>query len=647
MLRSKSFSLFLVLVASASFVMYGCGGDEDVTSLIDLQAPAVVKNVQAFPADQRVRVTWTANTDADLVGYNVYRSNSSSSGFTLIGSTGISQAPYFQDEGPDTNGDGIPDGLVNNIRYFYRVTAFDRDGRETLIDMSATVSAVPGSLPSGSADLEISNLRAYGGNERAIITWNLNLSNEVYGYKVYRNRLGASNGFELVAIVPQNVNYYGDLGLTNETDYVYQVAPITRDLLEGRVMESRPIRAQAGDATIPKPPGSDATNGPAVLLATTSAGVTLQWGRPTENTDGTLIISQATQDDLVNGGFVIFRADSRYGNYEPVGILENIGTESSYTYTDPQGTTEHFYTIRAYDATGNLSSPSAYLAANPAVIVPKAIRNVDAFASTSADSIIVTWTLETTASAGYRVYRSEQRDRGFTPLSGVLPPLVNSFTDTAGLELGRTYWYKVAGVATDSNGQPLEGGPSPAAPATPGPSDGVFYLEAENATVIAFSASTDWDALTRQAFPDPFNARGVLYIDPSATAVAGTSYVTLQWSMEIDAAGPAGPVRTYDVYLSTIRNSSAGIFDLFVQEPISGTSAINVNARDFHRSTFGFPPRPDLIYLGQLNFTDEDFVGGNPTNETINLRVGYQGFNTAIAAGNGELFLDGLVLIRR
>ena len=104
--------------------------------------------------------------------------------------------------------------------------------------------------------------------------------------------------------------------------------------------------------------------------------------------------------------------------------------------------------------------------------------------------------------------------------------------------------------------------------------------------------------------------------------------------MEIDASGPSAPVRTYDVYVSSIRNSSSGIFDLFIQEPVSGTAVINVNGKDFHRSTFGFPPTPSIEYVGQLNFTDEDFVGGNPTNETINMRIGYQGFNPGIAAGN-------------
>ena len=648
MRRKPSLKLVLAVSCLIALSVWGCGGDENITSLVDLQAPATVSNVQATPADQRVRLTWSPNTETDLVGYNIYRSTSSASGFTLIGSTGLTQAPYFQDEGPDVNGDNLPDGLVNNMRYFYKVTAFDRQGRESNIEMASVISAVPGDLPAGQEDLDVANVRAYGGEGIAHITWDLNLNSQVFGYKVYRNEMGATGGFQPIAIVPQNINNYSDSGLTLEAEFVYRVVPVTRDLLEGRATESRAIRSSYGDSTVPKPPGHDVVNGPFKVLSVGAGGVTMQWGRPTENTDGTLIPGSGGTNDLVGGGFIIFRGSSLYGSFRPVGILENIGTEITYSYTDASGTTNDFYYVVAFDNSGNQSAKSAVQAADLTVQVPKMIDNVDAFASTTEGAIVITWTLEPTATSGYRIYRSERRDDGYAPLTGVLPSTTNTFTDAAsGLNIGRTYWYKVAGVSTTTGGEVLEGSPSAAAPATPGPSDGVFYLEAEDATIIQFSASADWDSLSRQAFPDPFHGRGVLYMDPSATAVPGTAFVTLQWSKEIDAAGPGGSVQTYDVFMSVVRNSSSGIFDIFIQEPVAGTSVITRNGFDFFRSSFGFPPQQELIYLGQINFTDEDFAGGNPTNETINCRLGYQGANAGVSVGNGELFFDGLVLVRK
>lgn len=647
MRRKPSLVPVLTVMVAVALTVWGCGGDASITSLVDLQAPVTVANVLATPLDQRVRLTWSPNTEEDVLGYNIYRSTSSSSGFKLVGATGTSGAPYFQDEGPDVNGDNIPDGLVNNMRYFYKVTAFDRQGRESSQDLASVVSAVPGDLPPGQSDLEVANVRIYGGPGIVHLTWNLNLNSQVFGYKVYRNELGSSTGFQPVAIVPQNINNYSDSGLSVEAEYVYRVAPVTRDLLEGRQTESRAVRVQYGDSTVPKPPGHDAVNGPFVILSATGTGVTMQWGRPTENTNGSLINTSGGTNDLIGGGFIVFRSTSLLGSFRPVGILEGIGTETTYSFTDPYGTTQNYYYVKAYDNTGNLSERSAVLSADLSIQVPRMIQNVDAFASTTEGAIVVTWTLEPTASAGYRVFRSERRDDGFQPISGILPPTVNTYTDAMGLQIGRTYWYKVAGVATTTAGIVLEGSPSPQAPATPGPSDGVFYLEAEDATVIQFSNSADWDSISRQAFPDPFNGRGVLYIDPSATAVPGSTFMTLQWSMEIDASGPGGAVQTYDVYMSVVRNSSSGIFNVFIQEPVAGTSVITRNGFDFFRSTFGFPPEKTLIYMGQLNFVDEDFVGGNPTNETINCRLGYQGANPGVAIGNGELFFDGLILVRK
>lgn len=648
MRKTISFRLITALLCFVTITIWGCGADSDVTSLIDLQAPGTVTQVIATPADQRVRLAWSTNSEDDLVGYNVYRSSSSSTGFELVGSTGVSQSPYFQDEGPDVNGDNLPDGLVNNMRYFYKITAFDRQGRESSPDLASVSSAVPGDLPAGQDNLEVQNVRVYGGAGITHITWDLNLNSQVYGYKIYRNELGSSNSFKSIAIVPQNTNSFSDSGLTLESEFVYRVAPITSDLAEGRQTESRAVRSMYGDGTTPKPPGHDVVNSPFIILSAGSGGVSMQWGRPTENTDGSLIPGSGGTNDLVSGGFVIYRGTSLYGSFRPVGILENIGTEITYSYTDAYGTTADYYYVKAFDNSGNLSAVSAVIAADLTVQVPKMIQEVDAFASVTEGAIKVTWTLEPSATSGYRVYRSEDRDFGYQPLSGVMPSTLNWYTDAgSGLSLGKTYWYKVSGVSTTLGGEMLEGSPSTASPATPGPSDGVFYLEAEDATIVQYSNATDWQSLSRQAFPDPFHGRGALYMYPSDTAVPATAFATLQWSMEIDASGPGGSVHTYDVYMSVVRNSSAGIFDLFIQEPVAGTSVVSRNGFDFYRSSFGYPPQNELIFLGQLNFVDADFVGGSPTNETINCRVGYQGANPGISAGNGELFFDGLVLVRK
>lgn len=641
-----------VLFALVS-VLSGCGGDEPTVSLRDLQQPDPVEDVAARPGDRRVRITWTASSETDILGYEVLRATSNSGPFELIGATGTTGPTFFQDLGPDLNSDGIPDGLVNGQKYFYKVLPFDRRGRRPTVEQVDTVDAVPGALPQGVNDLAVSGVKAYGGDRRTILTWTLNLDPQVFGYFVYRSQISTQQAFERVALVPQGTNHFVDDGVSNDQEFVYEVSPATRELLEGRRLRSRIVRTSEGDDTVPKFPGHDLATGPVQVVNVSTAGVTLSWGRPTENSDGTLIGSNGTSDDLIQGGYIVYRSRKADGRYFPVGIVEGGGNALTTTFTDPRGTSADFYTIRAFDRVGTLSAQSRRVNAGPAPVVPDVVRGVDAFASTSRGQILVQWTLEPTATAGYRVYRSEDLDRGFRPVSGVLAPAVNFFTDSSlDLTVGRTFFYKVAGVALDAGGGILEGNASVAAPATPGPTDGVFFLEAENATVIAASNNADFDAADRVGFHAPFSANGALFIDPSAVAAPGVSFLTLQWTKEIDSAGGGVGARTYDVFISTVRNSNAGIFDL-VASALSTPPAVTiidtftVQGRDFFSDQFGTPALPTIEFLGQLTFPDNDPIGGSPVDEVITLGLTYQGFNPGLSAGNGNLFFDSLILVRR
>lgn len=638
-----------IILALLMLMGWGCGGDQNIQSLIDLKAPGPVGNVQAFPADQKVRVIWTPLRDPDLVGYNIYRSTATAQGYELVGSSGITQTPFWEDLGPDLNSDGIPDGLVNNIRYFYKVAGFDRNGRETSLQLSASVSAVPGALAPGTADLQVVNVRGYAGDQRGIVTWDPNLDPNVFAYNIYRSDVGAGDIFQLVGIVPQGINSFTEADLTNQVEIIYQVAPITRDLAEGRRTQGRPLRPQPGNATIPKPPSHDRGNGP-VTATQVSQGIFLTWGRPTENTDGTVIIqANFGLDDLVGGGYLIHRARGPEGQFRVVGIIENMGTEATVSYTDPFGLPTDFYYLTAFDNTGNESFPSDIV--SPGTFVPAMVSGVDAFASASIGQIVVVWNISPQAVDGYRVFRSLQRDAGYVDVSGLLPNNVSSFTDSGGLELGATYYYK---VLAESNG--IRGSLSPPAPATPGPSSGTFWLEGEDATVLV-NDPTHFAALNRVALPEPFSSNGALFIRASDAAIVGQSFVQMDYSVDIDATQVTPVVRSYDAILVTIRNSSSGIFGITVGELLAATlnpplncPPLQVTAKDFFRSRFGFPPVPVFERIGAICFPSEESVppaGNFGPNENVRMTLTYQGANPAIAQGRGELFIDALILLRR
>lgn len=96
------------------------------------EPPAAPSGLQAIASDASVDLSWDANPESDLVGYNLYRSTSSfsdASSATKVNSSLISTASYT-----DTD-------LTNGTEYVYRVTAVDDAGNES--GLSNEVSATP------------------------------------------------------------------------------------------------------------------------------------------------------------------------------------------------------------------------------------------------------------------------------------------------------------------------------------------------------------------------------------------------------------------------------------------------------------------------------------------------------------------------
>ncbi len=85
--------------------------------------PAVPQNLEGSPAESTAYLSWTANTEPDLAGYNVYRNGSKLN-------TSALPAPYFTDT-----------GLANSQSYLYKVSAVDLYGAES--GFSPEISLTP------------------------------------------------------------------------------------------------------------------------------------------------------------------------------------------------------------------------------------------------------------------------------------------------------------------------------------------------------------------------------------------------------------------------------------------------------------------------------------------------------------------------
>lgn len=104
------------------------GGGADTT------APQTPTGLVAVAGDDEVIITWNANSETDLAGYNVYRSETSGSGYTRLIQTSSSN-------------DGLRDlSVTNDTQYFYKISAEDMTGNESnfSIEVSATPQAAGG-----------------------------------------------------------------------------------------------------------------------------------------------------------------------------------------------------------------------------------------------------------------------------------------------------------------------------------------------------------------------------------------------------------------------------------------------------------------------------------------------------------------------
>ena len=121
---------------ASSFDGGGASASADVIfgTLDDGGSPTAPTGLTATAAEGQVTLSWDANSDSDLSGYNAYRSTSSFSDLsdaTKLNTSLLSDPSYVDME------------VTNGTKYFYRVTAVDSDGNES--SPSDQTSVIPSS----------------------------------------------------------------------------------------------------------------------------------------------------------------------------------------------------------------------------------------------------------------------------------------------------------------------------------------------------------------------------------------------------------------------------------------------------------------------------------------------------------------------
>ncbi len=170
--------------------------------------PADPTGLVAFANDGSVDLSWGANTEPDLLGYNIYRSLVSGMGFVQLNG-----APFATPSYHDAS-------AINGTTYFYVVTAENTPGLESGFSLEAQATpqdVTPPAVPTG--------LAAVGSDMLVQLEWDDSGAGDLAGYNIYRS-LGAAGPF-----VQQNggliiSSAYNDSNVTNGVEYFYRVTAV-------------------------------------------------------------------------------------------------------------------------------------------------------------------------------------------------------------------------------------------------------------------------------------------------------------------------------------------------------------------------------------------------------------------------------------
>ncbi|MBN1422274.1 MAG: alkaline phosphatase [Planctomycetes bacterium] len=361
--------LYVVTAVDGVGLESGYSGEASATPA-DMTPPAAPTGLVATGGDGVVNFGWSANTEWDLAGYNVYRSTTSGAGYAKVNGSIVTGTPPSFEDGAVTNG----------TTYYYVVTAIDTNNNES--DASAEVSATPfDSIPPGAP----SGLAATGGDGVVNLAWDANTEWDLAGYNVYRSTTSGSDYAKVNGSIVTETSFADDT-VTNGTTYYYVVRAV--DTSNNSSGDSNEASAKPADGVPPDAPtGLTATAG--------NAQIVLDWDD-----------SGAT--DLAS--YSVYRSTTEGGPYDEIatGLGESEYADSGVAYEVP-----YYYVVKALDTSGNLSVASseatatlvdtlndAYVTADP--VVTYGVVGGDGIQGTTAagDGLVQTFTESPNGTAG-------------------------------------------------------------------------------------------------------------------------------------------------------------------------------------------------------------------------------------------------------
>lgn len=187
----------------------------------DTTAPAAPTGLTVTGGDSMATLAWTASTDADVAGYNVYRSTDAT--VTISASTLIAA-----DLTPTTTG-YVDKGLTPGTTYHYAVTAFDATGNESAL--STTASATPTGVVLPAHDLVVA---ADGSGNYTTVQAAINAATAGTAAKPFVIVIKPGTYHELVSLTKSYVQLVGATGVASDVVLDYNNAAGTTNPATGQ-----------------------------------------------------------------------------------------------------------------------------------------------------------------------------------------------------------------------------------------------------------------------------------------------------------------------------------------------------------------------------------------------------------------------------
>lgn len=486
--------------------------------------PGMPRSLSVKPGNASLALKWSAPSatgGADITGYRVYVSSTSSTGpWTLSGGTASGTSRTVS-------------GLKNGTAYWLAVAAVNSVGEGEKVVSSSTYK--PFTTPGAPT-----TLTAVRSDKSVTLSWKAPLSDGgsvIKGYTTYYSADSASGPWKKVGTASDTSRVVKSL--TNGTPYWFRVAA-TNEAGEGSGVVSSAITPAAAP-TAPR----NLTAVPA------NASVTLAW-EPPSSTGGLAIT-----------GYRVFVSDvSKTGPWREFG---NASTTPSRTVTGLTNGRDYWFAVSAASSAGE-GAQAVSSAVKPRT-TPGTPLNLKAVAGN--ESVTLTWTAPSSDGGaplnGYTTYLSTGSASGpWSKVSNLSSSTTRKISDLAN---GTTYWFRVtaSNVAGEGGGavsSPVMPATLATAPqellATPGngtvaltwqapKSDGGSKITGYNVYLSEGSTSSGWKLFSSGSTATSAEANGLTngskyYFKVAAVTVIGEGAAVVSKSSVVPFTVPGAPI---------------------------------------------------------------------------------------------------------